>query len=225
MPAALPDLAVLIGEREARLRTHPGDAAAWAVLGAAYVEQGRRTADARTTRGPSKALRTSLTVRPKGNAAALDGMAALANARQDFRAARTWGEAALKLEPKRWTTYPLLIDAYTGLGDYKATKRALERLLTLRSGAAVRARAAGVYRDRGWREDAAAQLADAAAGAGGPAEQAACLERAGSWPGSGGTWRRLCGASRRRCGSTPTSGPRRPGRGGRWRRWAARRRR
>ncbi len=41
------------------------------------------------------------------------------------------------------------------------------------------ARAAAVYRDRGWREDAAAQLADAAAKATAPAEQAAWLQRSG----------------------------------------------
>jgi tetratricopeptide (TPR) repeat protein len=85
----------------------------------------------------------------------------------------------VKLAPKRWTTYPLLIDAYTGLGDYKATKRTLDKLLELHSGPAVMARAAAVYRDRGWREDAAAQLADAAAKATAPAEQAAWLQRAG----------------------------------------------
>jgi tetratricopeptide (TPR) repeat protein len=179
VPAALPDLAALIDEREALVRTHPKDARSWAVLGAAYVEQGRRTADATNYPRAEKALRTSLTVRPKGNAQALDGMAALSAARRDFRSARTWGEAALKAAPKRWTTYPLLIDAYTGLGDYKAAKRTLDRLLELRSGAAVQAWAAAVYRDRGWREDAAAALSDAAAGASQPAEQAAYLERAG----------------------------------------------
>ncbi|MDF2266574.1 tetratricopeptide repeat protein [Streptomyces coacervatus] len=180
VPAALPDLAMLITVREARVRAHPEDAQSWAVLGTAYVEQGRRTADATNYPRAEKALRTSLTVQAKGNTAALDGMAALADARRDFRAARTWGRAALKLGPKRWTTYPLLIDAYTGLGDYKAAKKTLDRLLELHSGAAVvRARAAAVYRDRGWREDAAAALYDAAAAAGTPVEQAAWLERAG----------------------------------------------
>ncbi|MFF4258981.1 tetratricopeptide repeat protein [Streptomyces sp. NPDC001663] len=183
VPASLADLAGLIVAREARVRVQPKDARSWAVLGAAYVEQGRRTADAANYPRAESALRASLRVRPKRNAAALDGMVALANARRDFRAARTWGEAALKVEPKRWTTYPLLIDAYTGLGDYKAAKRTLDRLLKLHSGPDVQARAAGVYRDRGWREDAAAALSDAAAGARSPAEQAAWLERAGelSW--------------------------------------------
>ncbi|MET9829789.1 tetratricopeptide repeat protein [Streptomyces sp. NPDC006385] len=178
VPAALPDLAVLIDEREARLRTHPKDAASWAVLGAAYVEQGRRTAEPVYYPKAEKALRTSLKVRA-GNAEALDGMAALANARRDFRAARTWAEAALRADRGRWTTYPQLIDAYLGLGKYKAAERTLDRLLELRSGPAVRARAAAVYRDRGRREDAAAALSDAAAAAEAPAERAAYLERAG----------------------------------------------
>lgn len=178
VPAALPDLAVLVDEREAYLRTHPKDASSWAVLGAAYVEQGRRTADPGYYPKAERALRTSLRVRER-NAEALDGMAALANARRDFGAARTWSEAALKVDRKRWTTYPLLIDAQTGMGDYKAAKRTLDRLLKLRSGPAVRARAAALYRDRGWREDAAAALSDAVAGAEAPVERAAYLERAG----------------------------------------------
>jgi tetratricopeptide (TPR) repeat protein len=177
VPAALPDLAALIGERESHLRRHPEDAESWAVLGTAYVEQARRTADPAFYPKADDTLRTSLQVRR--NAAALGGLAVLANARRDFRTALTWGEAARNLEPKRWTTYPALIDAYTGLGDYKAAHAALERLMELRSGPAVRARAAAVYRDRGWREDAAAQLADAAAGARTPAERAEYLERAG----------------------------------------------
>jgi tetratricopeptide (TPR) repeat protein len=179
LPAALPDLAALIDEREARVRAHPKDAESWAVLGAAYVEQGRRTADAGYYPKAEEALRTSLKTRPKGNVKALDAMASLANARRDYKAARHWGQAALKANRKRWTTYPQLIDAYTGLGDYKAAKRTLDRLQRLRSGPAVLARAAGVYRDRGWRENAAAALSDAAAGAQAPAERAAYLERSG----------------------------------------------
>ena len=179
VPAALPDLVALIGDRETHLRTHPRDERSWAVLGAAYVEQARRTAVPAYYPKAEQALRTSLKARPKGNVEALDGLAALADARGDFAAGRKWAEAAAQAAPKRWTTYPLLIDSYTGLGDYKATRRALDKLLDLHSGSAVLARAAGVYRDRGWREDAAAALTDATALARTPAEQAACLEQAG----------------------------------------------
>jgi tetratricopeptide (TPR) repeat protein len=179
VPAALPDLAALIDDREARVRARPRDDVSWAVLGVAYTEQARRTAAAVYYPRAEKALRTSLSVRPKDNPAALVGLAALADARGDFRTAKEWGEAAVKLAPKRWTTYPTLIDAYTGLGDHKAVDRALDRLLALRSGPAARAVAARVYRDRGRREDAAAAVSDAAAGATTPSEQAAFLQQAG----------------------------------------------
>jgi tetratricopeptide (TPR) repeat protein len=179
VPAALPGLAALIGEREARVRAHPEDARSWAVLGTAYVERGLRSADPAYYPRAEVALRTSLKVHGRGNAEALGGLAALANARRDFRAAKAWAEAARAEQPRRWTTYPLLIDAYTGLGDQKAADAALDRLMKLRSGPNVLARAAAVYWDRGRREDAAASLSDAAAGARAPAERAAYLERSG----------------------------------------------
>ncbi len=185
VPAALPDLAAFIGDREAFVRTHARDGQAWAQLGSAYVERGRRTSDAADFPRAERALRTSLRVRPAtgpGTAEGLVGMAALANARRDYRAARKWGEATLHQAPKRWTSYPPLLDAYTGLGDYKAVRRTLERMPGLRAGTAVPAalaRAAGVYRDRGWREDAQAALMDAAARATTPAEEAEWQYRAG----------------------------------------------
>ncbi|WP_344529690.1 tetratricopeptide repeat protein, partial [Streptomyces rectiviolaceus] len=182
-PAALPDLTVLIGEREAHVRKHPGDDQSWAVLGAAYVERGLRTADSAYYPKAEEALRTSLKTRPEGNAQALTGMAVLANARHDFRGAKKWAESAVKLSPKRWSTYPALIDAYSGLGDAKGVGKALETLQELNSGASVMALSGQVYRDRGWREDAASKLMDAAALAEGPAAKAACLYRVGelSW--------------------------------------------
>ncbi|MDX2543702.1 tetratricopeptide repeat protein [Streptomyces sp. WI04-05B] len=182
VPAALPDLRVLIGDREAYVRTHARDGQAWAQLGSAYVERGLRTSDAADFPRAERALRTSMRVRPGGNAEGLVGLAALANARRDFPAARKWGEEALRQSPKRWTSYPALLDAYTGLGDYKEVRGTLERLRGLRSGAttsAVLARTAGVYRDQGRREDAQAALADAAARATSPAEEAEWQYRAG----------------------------------------------
>ncbi|MEU1404505.1 tetratricopeptide repeat protein [Streptomyces sp. NPDC005728] len=192
VPASLPGLAALVGQQESRVRAQPRDARAWEVLGTAYLELGRRSADAANYPKAERALRTSLEVRGTKtvestrnaeNAAALGGLAALANARRDFPSAKRYGEQALKLAPKRWTAYPPLIDAYTGLGDYKAARSTLDKLMGLRTGAAARpavmARASAVYRDRGWREDAVAQLTDAAAAARTPAEQAAYLTGVG----------------------------------------------
>lgn len=186
VPAALPDLAALIGRQESAVRTRPRDARAWAVLGAAYVQRGRRAADAADYPRAERALRTALDAagtRPAERAAALGGLAALANARRDFPAAKGYGEQALKLTPKSWPAYPPLIEAYTGLGDHEAARGALDKLLRLRTAAAdrpaVMARASAVYRDRGWREDSVAQLTDAAAAARTPAEQAAYLAGVG----------------------------------------------
>ncbi len=180
VPAALGDLSALIGDRESFLRAHPLDGVSWAVLGSAYVEQGRRTADAANWAKAEKALHTSLKVGAERNPQALEGLAALAVARRDFPAARKWGESAVGAAPKRWTAHAVLIDAYTGLGDHKAVGKALDKVLALRPGApAAKARASAVYRDRGWREDAAAQISDAAAAARAPAERAAYLEQAG----------------------------------------------
>ncbi|MET8112632.1 tetratricopeptide repeat protein [Streptomyces prasinus] len=179
VPASLPGLEALVEERERHLEEHPRDAESWAVLGAARVEQGRRLGDPARYSRAEQALRTSLKVRPRDNAAALRGLAALANARRDHPAALEWAERARKLEPKRWTTYLPLVEAYAGLGDGDAAGRMLDRLKALRSDPAVMARAAAVYRDKGLRDDAAAQLADAAAAAGEPAERASYLEQAG----------------------------------------------
>ncbi|MET9548664.1 tetratricopeptide repeat protein [Streptomyces sp. NPDC006627] len=178
-PAALADLAALIGDRETHLRAHPGDGHSWAMLGSAYVARGARTADVAYYPKAEQALRTSLKARPEGNPEALAGLAALANARHDFRAARMWGERAVRQAPKRWVAHATLIDAYTGLGDAKAVGKALESLKKLGPRSAVKARTGQVYRDRGWREDANAALTDAAALADGPAERAACLHRVG----------------------------------------------
>jgi tetratricopeptide (TPR) repeat protein len=199
--AAAPGPEVLVRDREARVRARPGDPASWAVLGTAYVERARRTGVVADYPKAERALRTSLRLRPHGNADALDGLTALANARRDFRAAKRWGEEAVRVAPGRWTSYALLIDAYDGLGRYQDVRRTLEELMRLRSGPAVRARAARVYWDQGRREDAATMIADAAAAAGTPAERSAWRVRAGELAWERGEPRE----SLRYCTASPTA--------------------
>lgn len=179
--ASLPDLAALIGDREKWLADHPTDDASWAVLGTAYTERGTRLGDTTYYPRAERALKRSLEVRPakSGNLDAQLGLGALANARGDWRTARTWGEAVRKEDPKRWSAYPLLIDAYNGLGEYKSAQKALSTLEELRTGGAVSARTAQMYRDRGWREDAVAAALDAVGQAESGAEKAAARARLG----------------------------------------------
>ncbi|MFF3400983.1 hypothetical protein ACFYW6_20965 [Streptomyces sp. NPDC002659] len=180
-PAALVDLTALIEDREQWVRAHPRDEESWAVLGSAYVERGSRLAQAGYYRKAESALRRSLELLPgeKGNVNAVVGLAALANARHDYARARTLGESAMKQQPQRWTAYPALIDAYSGLGDYKAMSKAMDKLTELHPGAQTLSRAAGVYRERGWREDAAAAAYDAVGSAQAPQEKAAARQRLG----------------------------------------------
>lgn len=181
-PASLPDVAALIRDREAWLRKNPKDAASWAVLGAAYVERGGLRADTAYYPKAEQALRRSLKVTPgeRRNPAATAGLASLANARHDYAAAKKWGEAVRKADPARWTTYPVLIEAYSGLGDYPAAGKALDKLRALRPGTPrVLSVSSAVYRDRGWREDASAKADEALTKAGTSAEKAGALHALG----------------------------------------------
>lgn len=180
-PASLPDLAALISDREKWLRDHPDDDSSWARLGAAYTERGTRLGDVRDYQRADRALLRSLAERPatSGNLDAQLGLGALAGARGDWRTAKEWGERVRKADPKRWPVYPVLIDAYNGLGDHKAARKAVESLEGLHSGAMVRGLAAQNYRDRGWREDADAAALAAAALARTDAEKTPALVRLG----------------------------------------------
>ncbi|MEQ4609771.1 tetratricopeptide repeat protein [Streptomyces bacillaris] len=180
-PASLSDLTALIGDRQQWVESHPQDAPSWATLGSAYVEWGRRSADAAYYGRAEEALKRSLAAQPgeRGNGEAWVGMAALANARQDFLAAKRWGETVRKQEPRTWRVYPVLIDAYTGLGDRKAATEATEKFGELRKGVPALARTADLYRDQGWREDALATAREAADRATTPAEKAEALHRLG----------------------------------------------
>ncbi|ROQ68660.1 tetratricopeptide repeat protein [Streptomyces sp. 840.1] len=180
-PASLSDLTALIGDRQAWVGTHPSDAQSWAVLGSAYVEWGRRAADPAYYTRAEQALKRSLNVQPgdRGNEAAWVGLASLANARHDYVTAKKWGETVRARQPKQWTVYPELIDAYNGLGDQKSAITAVEKYTALRAGVPALGRTAEMYRDRGWREDALATAQDAASRAKSPAEKAACLSRLG----------------------------------------------
>ncbi|MFD5204013.1 tetratricopeptide repeat protein [Streptomyces sp. NPDC058375] len=180
-PASLSDLTALIGDRQKWVESHPKDAPSLATLGTAYVEWARRSADTAYYARAEQALKRSLEAQPgeRGNGEAWVGLAALANARHDFLAAKRWGETVKKQQPKAWSVYPVLIDAYTGLGDRKAATAATEKFGELRTGVPALARTADLYRGHGWREDALATAREAADRATQPAEKAEALHRLG----------------------------------------------
>lgn len=150
---------------QAKLRRLPDDAATWAQLGIAYVEQARVRADPNYYPKAQGALEKSLKLRPDGNADALIGMGALANARHDFAAARDWGEQAKAIAPDTAEVYGVLADAYTQVGDADAATAAVQRMLDLKPGVPAFTRAAYDLELHG-RVDEAREALERAQGAG-----------------------------------------------------------
>ncbi|MGX1885888.1 tetratricopeptide repeat protein [Streptomyces sp. NPDC055287] len=144
------DLAQGIDALHKHLRTQPKDAAGWATLGAAYVEQARTSGDPTRYPQAEKAFGRSLQLRPAGeNDAALAGRAALAAARHDFGAALRQADRALRVNPYSERALSSRVDALTELGRYDEALRAVELADRRRPGIPVFTRYAYVLELRG----------------------------------------------------------------------------
>ncbi|WP_327010892.1 hypothetical protein OHA72_28675 [Dactylosporangium sp. NBC_01737] len=173
-PQGTSRLAVTITAQQERLKKVPGDWTAWAALGEAYLEQSRVLADPAYYPKAEGALRRSLEVRPDGNAAALAGLGALANARHDFAAAKTLAEQALAVNAWSDTAYGVLADAETQLGHPDAATAAVQRMLDLRPGLGSYTRGSYDLEQHGKRTEAVALMQQALASATEPADIAFC---------------------------------------------------
>jgi tetratricopeptide (TPR) repeat protein len=168
-----------ISAMRAKLARHEQDPRTWAELGTAYVEKARITANPAYYPKAEGALRTSLTQQPDANGPALTGMGALANARHDFAAARSYGEQARTVLPYTAEVYGVLADAYTQLGDTSSATDALQRMLDLEPGVSSFTRAAYEFELHGRVDDARDALDRALTDAVDPADVAFCRYRLG----------------------------------------------
>lgn len=168
-----------ISAAQAKLARQDQNPRAWADLGTAYVEKARITANPAYYPKAEGALDKSLAQQPAGNGAALIGMGALANARHDFAAARSFGEQARAVLPDTAEVYGVLTDAYTQLGDAAAATDALQRMLDLEPGVSSFTRAAYEFELHGRVDDARYALDRALADAVDPADIAFCRHRLG----------------------------------------------
>ncbi|MFF5076077.1 tetratricopeptide repeat protein [Actinoplanes sp. NPDC000266] len=181
-PAALVHvdrLAQTVTQAQQKLRTLPRDYRTWAELGLAYVEQARVSADPSRYPMAEAALRRSLSVRPKENPQALIGLGALANARHDFTAARSFARDALKINTFSADAYGVLADAETQLGRPAEATAAIQRMLDLRPGLAAYARASYDLEQRGRLAEATDLMRRALDAAVDPADIAFCRTHLG----------------------------------------------
>ncbi|MEU8804868.1 tetratricopeptide repeat protein [Spirillospora sp. NPDC048819] len=131
-----------------RLREQPHDAAGWASLGLAYVEQARVTGDTTYYPKADGVLRRSLREEPR-NAAALAGLGALAAARHDFHEALRYADRALKANPFEQRAAAVRVDALVELGRYDEALDAAREADAKRPGVPIFTRLAYVRELRG----------------------------------------------------------------------------
>jgi len=127
-----------------RLQAVPADWRSWAVLGLAYVQEARVTADPRFYPKAEGTLRRSLDLRPSENFEASIGHGALALARHRFGAALRWGERARSENPYAGNAYGIVGDAQLELGRYGPAFASLQRMVEVRPDVASYARASYV---------------------------------------------------------------------------------
>lgn len=163
-----------IAAAQERLRSNPDDAITLAQLGSAYVEQARVTADPSYYQRAQAALDRSMAAQPTGNADALIGLGALANARHDFATARDLARRARELRPATTAVYGVLSDALTQLGDAAGATEAIQQMLNLRPGIASFTRASYDFELHGRVDDARYALDQALQDATGSGTTAFC---------------------------------------------------
>lgn len=128
-------------ELERVVRADPDDARSLVLLGYAYQQRWRETADASNLPRSEAALRRAARLDPT-DALAVTGLGSLALIRHDFRTALQIGRRAQRVAPSSARTYGLVGDALLELGRYEEAFRAFERMVALRPSVASYARIA-----------------------------------------------------------------------------------
>ena len=121
----------LITSLQTRLESTPGDDVGWATLGIAYVQQAKATVNPDFYPRADGALATSLDVNGDDNFLAYAGLSALASARHDFTAAKTFAEQGLAINGYSSILFGALSDAELQLGNYDAAFAAVDTMIDL----------------------------------------------------------------------------------------------
>lgn len=128
-------------ELERAVRAHPNDSRSLVLLGYAYQQRWRETADASQLPRSEAALRRASRLDPT-DPLAVTGLGSLALIRHEFRKALTLGRRAHRLAPSSARPYGVVGDALIELGRYEEAFRAFERMVALRPSVASYARIA-----------------------------------------------------------------------------------
>ncbi|HVF76418.1 MAG TPA: tetratricopeptide repeat protein [Acidimicrobiales bacterium] len=125
---------------EKKVADDPGDASAWAALGAAHVDHARVNSDPSSYPKAERALDRSLALDGDGNWEALASQGALAAGRHDFAKALRFSEQARELQPQSSFILGIIVDSLTELGRYPEAVDAAQAMVDLRPDLASYAR-------------------------------------------------------------------------------------
>ena len=128
-----------IAELEARLRTTPGDGAAYRDLGAALLQRARETGDPSLYDRADLAFGRARTLSP-GDPYVHVGMGTLQLARHEFAVALGTGQAATRIEPRLPEALGVQVDALVELGRYEDAVATLQEMVDRKPGLAAFAR-------------------------------------------------------------------------------------
>jgi tetratricopeptide (TPR) repeat protein len=159
-------------ELEQAVRANPQDGRSLVLLGYAYQQRWRETADASTLPRSETALRRALRLDP-ADSLAVTGLGSLALIRHEFRAALALGRRAQRLAPSSARPYAVVGDALLELGRYEQAFAAFERMVALKPSVASYARIAYARELLGDLAGATRAMQLAADAASGQAEPAA----------------------------------------------------
>jgi cytochrome c-type biogenesis protein CcmH/NrfG len=129
------DTAALVERLLARVEADPGDAEGLTLLGLAYQQRARETADPSYYPRAEEALRRAVSLRDD-DYLTFTGLAALAASRHRFAEARRLAERAVRLNPASAEARGILGDALVELGRYGEAFAAFERMTSLKPGLA-----------------------------------------------------------------------------------------
>ena len=157
------------------ISAHPDRAAAYSLLGEAYLQRTRETGDASYYVRAQGILERALARNPR-DPAALASFAALAASRHDFRLALRYGMRAHALAPQLVRPYGIVVDALVELGRYRQAGRELQRMLDLKPALPAYARASYFRELHGDLDGAVAAMRLAVSAGGGTPENQAYVQ-------------------------------------------------
>ena len=125
------DTAATVSALQASVRARPDDAHALALLGLAYQQRARETADPVYYTKSEGVLRRALRFAP-ADLYATSGLGSLALSRHRFRDALALGRRAVALSPSTARGYGVVGDALVELGRYREAFAAFDRMVSLK---------------------------------------------------------------------------------------------